>query len=157
MLTNNNGANNVYKFEDFSSPTSLSFNIYGSLVPSCSFICVPNNYKGVTRNYSESLIGAKLPIACWTSDLYTNWATQNGINKELANIANESDAQIANLTGSVGINLPIFGSLREIYSHQQIPNAMRGNTNGGDTTGSIETNLNNPSINLVLSFTYTST
>jgi hypothetical protein len=137
MLTNNNGANNVYKFEDFSSPTSLSFNIYGSLVPSCSFICVPNNYKGVTRNYSESLIGAKLPIACWTSDLYTNWATQNGINKELANIANESDAQIANLTGSVGINLPVFGSLREIYSHQQIPNAMRGNTNGGDINFSL--------------------
>ena len=133
MLTNNNGANNIYKFEDFSNNPSISFNIYGSLVPSCSFICVPNNYKGVTQNYSESLIGAKLPLACWTSDLYTNWATQNGINKELANISGETEAQIANLTSAFGAgNLPIFGAMKEIYSHSQIPNAIRGNTNGGD-------------------------
>ena len=138
MLTNNNGASNIYKFEDFSNNPSLSFNLYGSLVPSCSFICVPNNYKGVTHNYSESLIGAKLPLACWTSDLYTNWATQNGINKELANIADETTAQVANLTNAIGVsNLPIFNSLKEIYSHQQVPNAIRGNTNGGDINFSL--------------------
>lgn len=138
MLTNNNGATNTYRFEDFATAGSVSFSVYGSLVPSCSFLAVPNNYKGLSSNYSESLIGAKLPLACWTSDLYTNWATQNGINKELANIANETTAQVANLTSAVGVGyLPIFGSLKEIYSHSQIPNAMRGNTNGGDINFSL--------------------
>ena len=136
LLSNNNGGNNTYKFEDFSG--NPSFNVYGSLVPSCSFLCVPNNYKGATLNYSESLVGAKMPLACWTSDLYTNWATQNGINKDFANIVNENDAQIANITSMTGIgNIGIFGAMKEIYSHSQIPNAMKGNTNGGDVNYSL--------------------
>lgn len=136
LLTNNNGGNNIYKFEYFSDQPS--FNVYGSLVPSCSFLCVPNNYKGIALNYSESLVGAKLPLACWTSDLYTNWATQNGINKDFANIVNENDAQIANLVGMTGLeHSGILGSMKEIYSHSQIPNAMRGNTNGGDVNYSL--------------------
>jgi hypothetical protein len=53
LLSNNNGSNNTYKFEDFSG--NPSFNIYGALVPSCSFLCVPNNYKGATLNYSEKV------------------------------------------------------------------------------------------------------
>ena len=136
LLSNNNGSNNTYKFEDFSG--NPSFNIYGALVPSCSFLCVPNNYKGATLNYSESLVGAKMPLACWTSDLYTNWATQNGINKDFAGIVNETDAQIANLTSMTGIgNVGIFGSMKEIYAHSKIPPAMKGNTNGGDVTYSL--------------------
>ena len=136
MLTNNNGGNNTYKFEDFSG--NPSFNVYGALVPSCSFLCVPNGYKGATLNYSESLVGAKLPLACWTSDLYTNWATQNGINKDFANIVNENDAQIANFMSMTGIgNNGVFGSMKEIYSHSQIPNALKGNTNGGDINYSL--------------------
>ena len=136
LLSNNNGGNNTYKFEDFSG--NPSFNVYGALVPSCSFLCVPNDYKGATLNYSESLVGAKMPLACWTSDLYTNWATQNGINKDFANIVNENDAQIANFASMTGIgNNGIFGSMKEIYSHSMIPNAIKGNTNGGDVNYSL--------------------
>ena len=136
LLSNNNGSNNTYKFENFSG--NPSFNVYGALVPSCSFLCVPNDYKGATLNYSESLVGAKMPLACWTSDLYTNWATQNGINKDFANIVSETDAQIANFTSMTGIgNTGIFSSMKEIYSHSKIPNAMKGNTNGGDINYSL--------------------
>lgn len=136
LLSNNNGGNNTYKFEDFSG--NPSFNVYGALVPSCSFLCVPNNYKGATLNYGESLVGAKLPLACWTSDLYTNWATQNGINKDFANIVGEGDAQLANFASMTGIgNNGIFGSMKEIYSHSQVPPAMKGNTNGGDVNYSL--------------------
>ena len=143
LLTNNNGGSNTYKFEDFSG--NPSFNVYGALVPSCSFLCVPNNYKGATLNYSESLVGAKMPLASWTSDLYTNWATQNGINSGFANIVSENDVQLGNLIGMFGgfgldksgVSSNVFGSMKEIYQHSKIPNAIRGNTNGGDINYSL--------------------
>lgn len=142
MLTNNVGGSNIYKLENFPNNTA-SFNTYGVLTPSCSFLAVPNNYKGVTLNYSESLEGAKMPLASWTSDLYTNWITQNGINTNFANIVSENDVQIGNVVGLVtsqsltGSSGGIFGSMKEIYQHQKTPPAIRGNTNGGDITYSL--------------------
>lgn len=147
LLSNNNGGTNIYKLEDFPNNTP-SFNTYGTLVPSCSFLAVPNNYKGLSLNYTESLVGAKMPLASWTSDLYTNWATQNGINSAFADIVSENDVQIGNVAGMFnvfsldksGVGAGVFGSMKEIYQHQKIPPAMRGNTNGGDVNFSLGNN-----------------
>lgn len=146
MLTNNNGANNTLKFEDFSG--TPAFQVYGALVPSGSFICMPINYKGIEENLSESILGAKFPIASWTSDLYTNWATQNGINSNFASIVSENDIQLGNFANmfglfgldKTGISSNVFGSMKEIYQHKMQPVASRGNINGGDINYSMGNN-----------------
>lgn len=144
LLSNNNGGNNTYRIEDFENNTP-SFNVYGALVPSCSFTAVPLYYKNVHYNYAESLIGAKLPVCSWTSDVYTNWLTQNGINSNFAGIVNESEIKVgtsvqmlgADKLDKFGVANNIFGNMKEIYSHSLIPPTLKGNTNGGDVNYSL--------------------
>ena len=139
-LTNNVGGSNIYKYEDFANIGSYSFNLNAMLSISCSINAVPNDYKNVTRNYTESLMGAKFPVASWTTDVYTNWLTQNGINKDFANIVSESDIHLGrtlnmfNVTSldKTHVSGNIFSSMQEIYSHQKAPDSAKGNVNGGD-------------------------
>ena len=79
LVTNNSGATNVYKYEDFSS-TNCVFENQISFSIGCSARIVPKDYKGATKNYDESLALGKYPTCAWTSDSYTNWLTQNGVN-----------------------------------------------------------------------------
>lgn len=137
-LTNNVGGSNIYKYEDFENENS--FNIYGMLSISCSINAVPTNYKKVSENYNESLMGAKFPIASWTTDVYTNWLTQNGVNKDFANIVSESDIHIGRTLGMFnatgldpsGVSSNVFGTMQEVYTHQKAPDSAKGNVNGGD-------------------------
>ncbi len=46
----------------------------------CSGKIVPKNYKGMVYNNDEAIAVAKYPTCAWSSDAYTNWLTQNGVN-----------------------------------------------------------------------------
>lgn len=137
-LTNNVGGSNIYKYEDFEG--APSFDINAMLSISCSINAVPNDYKNVEDNYNESLMGAKFPVASWTTDVYTNWLTQNGVNKDFANIVSEGDVKLGralNMFGvtnldKTGISSNIFSSMQQIYSYQKAPDSAKGNVNGGD-------------------------
>lgn len=78
-VTNNQGNNNIYKYEDFSTST-CDFKNYLCLTVGCSIKQVPKNYKGVPENDDEGLPLGKYPTCAWSSDAYTNWMTQNSIN-----------------------------------------------------------------------------
>ena len=146
MLTNNNGGNNIYRFEDFYGQTPGSFQVYAALVPGMSYIAVPVYYKGVEENFSEGLIGAKIPLASWDSDMYTNWLVQNGVNEDLARTAEYEDIQKAyNISqipfaGNYLVNNTMLGSLAEVAKHAFIPMGSKGNINGGDVNFSLNNN-----------------
>lgn len=80
LVTNNSGATNIYKYEDFSDASTCTFENQLSLSVGCSGRIVPKNYKGATYNYDEALTLGKYPTCAWTSDSYTNWLTQNSVN-----------------------------------------------------------------------------
>lgn len=90
LATNNNGASAVYNYEDFytkpysdndtKTVVTPSFEIEGCLTPGCSVRMIPRNYKGASVNDEEGLNLGKFPILNWTSDYFTNWLTQNGVN-----------------------------------------------------------------------------
>lgn len=86
-VSNNAGTTQPYRYEDFTN-NNVSFNVEGVFTPSGSVKAVPNNYKNInsaTENaYDYSLNGAKYPICSWTTDAYTNWQTQNGVNQRVA-------------------------------------------------------------------------
>ena len=157
-ITNNVGMDIDFHYEDFVNNTA-SFKTIGSITPGCSIKCFPLNYKkladsGTSMNsYNYGLSGAKYPICSWSSDVYTNWLTQNGIN--IAGITLNA-AQAGYLKGGLqiaaGIGMAasgsavfggsmaasgarqIFDTMQENYQHSLIPDSAKGNGNSGDIT-----------------------
>lgn len=156
-VTNNIGNDAVYHYEDFVN-NSASFKVIGALTVGCSIKVYPLNYKKLadtsssSNSYSYGIVGAKYPVCSWTSDSYTNWLTQNGVN--IAGItlnAKEvgyAKAGIQALTGTgmmlagningaefVGSGLRgIADTMAENYQRDIIPLQSKGSTSSGDIT-----------------------
>ena len=82
-VSNNAGTTMPYHYEDFSG--NVSFRVEGVMCPSGSIKAVPQDYKFITSTenaYEYSISGAKYPICSWSTDAYTNWLTQNGVNMQ---------------------------------------------------------------------------
>ena len=144
-LTNNNGGNSLYNYEDFGSNTP-TFEITGIITPSCSIRAVPKDYKGQTTSYNDGLQGAKYPICSWINDLFTNWMTQQGVNigLEILKDTMTIGAGIASglATGGVSTALGaglassgitgILSTMAKVREHSLVPPQARGNTNSGN-------------------------
>ena len=134
-LTNNNGGNAKYNYEDFSS-NAISFDITGIITPSCSIHATPTNYKNQTKAYNDGLQGGKYPICSWQNDIFTNWMTQQGVNIALDTTKNILGVIGGTATGNVGATIGgfmgIFGTMANVYQHSLIPPQAEGNINGGD-------------------------
>lgn len=153
-VTNNSGMDIDYHYEDFVNNTA-SFKTVGAITPGCSIKCFPLNYKKLAdtsssmNSYNYGISAAKYPICSWSSDVYTNWLTQNGINILGHNIDAKTAGVIkgvsqigASLAMPVSDFAPMFGTgvrtiydiMQENYRHSLIPDSARGNTNSGDIT-----------------------
>lgn len=143
LTVDNNGGNAYeYRYEDFSTAT-CSFNTIGSIMPGCSIKTVPQNYKGIANNMSESIQALKLPIGSWNGDVYTNWLTQNSVNiassiaSDVASIGLGATMMGKKMTiggaGSIASGVTgIASTIGTIYQHSRIPNQVFGNVNSGD-------------------------
>lgn len=151
LVSNNCGGAATYKYEMFYDMDDVTkimlpprFKIESCLTPGCSVRMVPMRYNGEERNDEEGLNLGKFPVLNWTSDVYTNWLTQNGVN--IAVSLGTSALQIA---GGIGLAATgggalagggmvasglggVAGSLGEIYSHSLQPPQAQGNLNCGD-------------------------
>lgn len=156
-VTNNVGMDIDFHYEDFVN-NSASFKTIGSITPGCSIKCFPLNYKKLSdtnssmNSYNYGISGAKYPICSWTSDVYTNWLTQNGVNiagitlnaaqKGYVGGALMTALGIGQLaTGNIigGATMAsglgqIAGTMQENYQHSLIPDTAKGNGNSGDIT-----------------------
>lgn len=160
-LTNNVGMDIEYHYEDFVD-NAASFKTVGVITPGCSIRCVPLNYKKLPEtivsavtsmhSYNYGITVAKYPICSWSSDVYTNWLTQNGINIAgielnayeagvLGGVASAAVGLGAIATGNafgiaqVGAGLgEVLGAVQENYRHSKMPDSAQGNTNAGDIT-----------------------
>lgn len=165
-VTNNVGSDVEFRYEDFID-NAASFKVIGSITPGCSIKCFPTNYKKYAdtassmNSYNYGISGAKYPICSWSSDVYTNWLTQNGLNlgfvqlnaeeagyvKGAANLGlGVGSALAGNIYGIVNIGAgvgDILGTMQESYRHKMTPDQAKGNTNSGDITFS-SNNLDMP-------------
>jgi hypothetical protein len=81
LMTNNNGDDAVFHWEDFSS-SQAQFRVIGIPTQGCLIKILPRNYKNQSttqRGYIYSLNAQTLPLVSWNSDYYLNWQAQNGI------------------------------------------------------------------------------
>lgn len=147
-VSNNNGTSAVFNFEDFSL---VSFKTYGNIGTGCSIRLVPQNYKGIIVNNEYGLVGGKLPTCSWTTDVYTNWLTQNAVNNTIGLIETGANLLPSIVTSgvegvaSMSLQFSNIGSavssienlLSSRYQHSLIPNQVRGNTNCSDVNYSL--------------------
>lgn len=120
MLTNNNGSNNIYHYEDFNNPASVVFKYNGVLTEGSDVKAYPLNYKKNSTNFSGYIYGVdmgKTPTFSWANDMYLNWKAQNswqGMYNQAGNVVNTFEA-----TPAGGSKAPVedvfsyFGSLIE--------------------------------------------
>lgn len=80
LVSNNNGNQNIYKYEDFYNQTICKFENDIMLSISMSGKVIPKNYKKMDLNYDEGISVGKYPVCAWSSDAFTNWLTQNAVN-----------------------------------------------------------------------------
>ena len=89
LASNNNGASAVYQYEYFKTAgetvsENCNFSVYSVLCPGCSIRLVPRSYKNLLINDEEGLNLGKFPVCNWTTDMYTNWLTQNSVNQAIS-------------------------------------------------------------------------
>ena len=140
QVSNNNGSIVNYNWENFNlldtGDTDIQFNVIGTITPGCSYRAYPVNYNNILNDYDDGINLGKLPIGSWTSDVYTNWLTQNGVNNALNVVS--SGAQILGGLATGNINalasgtLGIADTLAQVYQHSLIPDQVGGNVNCGD-------------------------
>lgn len=149
-LTNNNGGNGLYNYEDFSSNTP-TFELSGIITPSCSIRAVPKNYKNQALSYNDGIQGAKYPICSWNNDLFTNYMTQQGVNigleiaKDVMTIGAGAVTGLATggVASALGAGLAsggitgILNTMAQVRQHSLVPPQARGNINGGDVGASV--------------------
>lgn len=155
ILTNNNGSANELNYEYFSDRSNIVIKSKGVPCVGGSVIAYPLNYKGVSENFSESIVGGKFPTLSWSGDSYTNWLTQNAVN-----IRNSVIGETATVAGGIALGVITGGAggamiagasllsgaksagemLQQQSEQKKIPNSFSGNINGGDVITSNRTN-----------------
>ena len=152
LLINNNAGNEVvFKYEEFIG--SPAFNIDGVICPGCSIKLYPVNYKRYSDipypsrphwnpvEFNYGLTSGKYPNCSWSNDAYTNWLTQNAVNREFDTIRDETQL-ISGIPGLAtgnfdGVAEGLNGILRNIAGDKQrsfMPNQTKGNVNAGDVS-----------------------
>lgn len=144
-MTNNNGGDIVYAYEDFKNYTP-KFRGIGTISPGCSIRLIPEDYKKWdTSNVTYvndlipfGIVGGKYPTCSWRSDTYTNWITQQSINNQLTlgkvagigvSTAISPETAVATTAGAF-----MEGMIESQDKEQIMPVVAKGNTNVGDVT-----------------------
>ena len=153
-VTNNAGSDVEFHYEDFING-SPSFTTIGTMTPGCSIRCIPRNYKNLQDptilpvvdeflSYNYGITAPKYPICSWSSDVYTNWLTENGVNRAISTLTSigmiaGGAAMVATGAGAgvgagmiAGGAMGIAGEMKQMYEHSLIPPQAQGNTNSGD-------------------------
>lgn len=152
LITNGQGGSAVFKQErwNLNNNNEMVLKIVGVLTPGCSIKAVPVNYNGDGVGIDQSLNLGKFPALNWTTDQFTNWLTQSGVNYGIAGDVLTIGAGIAlTATGVGGISggglittgvMGVLNSMNQIREHSFVPPQAEGNLNSGDVTTAMGAN-----------------
>lgn len=139
FVSNNQGSNNIYKYEDFNTKNCVFENQFSIAIGGSGRI-VPKNYKGMATNDDEALALGKYPTCAWSSDAFTNWLTQNSVNMAvslgltagaIAGTIATGGATAPALAGAVmSVAGNIGNTIGQFYQASLLPNINGGQANG---------------------------
>ena len=139
FVSNNQGSNNIYKYEDFNTKKCIFENQFSIAIGGSGRI-VPKNYKGMATNDDEALALGKYPTCAWSSDAFTNWLTQNSVNMAVS--LGLTAGAVATTIATVGTTVPalteavmsvagnIGNQIGQFYQASLLPNINGGQANG---------------------------
>lgn len=150
LVTNNNGANADFHYEEFTGNSPV-FRIAGVASPGCSIRCYPTNYKSFTPSlvtfnagFNEGITAGKFPVGSYKNDSFVNWMTQNSVNVLMNKVG--AVAKIGDMllnSSELGGNPPsaykgLFAQqaqyVSERYQHALVAPQASGNINSGDVS-----------------------
>ena len=142
LVSNNAGTEIPMHYENFNNNTPV-FQIEGAITPGCAIKMTPLNYKGIAKNYDESIEAGKFPICSWASDMYTNWLTQTSLNRNINLVTSGIQSVVGggliasgNVVGGVEQLASGVGSIKNVlmekYEHSFMPSQAKGNINSGN-------------------------
>lgn len=135
FVSNNQGSNNIYKYEDFNTANCVFENQFSIAIGGSGRI-VPKNYKGMATNDDEALALGKYPTCAWSSDAFTNWLTRNSVNMavSLGLTAGAIASTIATGGATAGAVMSVAGNIGstigQFYQASLLPNINGGQANG---------------------------
>lgn len=139
FVSNNQGSNNIFKYEDFNTEKCIFENQFSIAIGGSGRI-VPKNYKGMATNDDEALALGKYPTCAWSSDAFTNWLTQNSVNMAvslgltagtIAGTIATGGATAPALAGAVmSVAGNIGNTIGQFYQTSLLPNINGGQANG---------------------------
>ena len=141
FVSNNQGSNNIYKYEDFTTENCVFENQFSITVGGSGRV-VPKNYKRMETNDDEALPLGKYPTCAWSSDAFTNWLTQNGVNMAVS--LGLTAGAIAATVATGGATTPVLvgaamttastigNTIGQFYQASLLPNIS-----GGQATGDV--------------------
>ena len=142
FVSNNQGSNNIYKYEDFNTDNCVFENQFALSVGGSGRI-VPKNYKGMPTNDDEALPLGKYPTCAWSSDAFTNWLTQNAVNIATSIGLVAGGVALSAATGGIatpavaaGVALSVAGTTANTIG-QFKQASLLPNINGGQATGDV--------------------
>ena len=139
FVSNNQGSNNIFKYEDFNTEKCIFENQFSISIGGSGRI-VPKNYKGMATNDDEALALGKYPTCAWSSDAFTNWLTQNSVNMAVS--LGSTAGAIAGTIATGGATAPalagavmsvagnIGNTIGQFYQSSLLPNINGGQANG---------------------------
>lgn len=148
-VTNNNGGDVIYHYEDFVNNVP-AFNWYATLEQGgCVYIAPTNSKKASTSStsvgWNEGLSCGKLPQLSWTSDYYLNWQALNAANIEVQTtldavnfgasaISSMGQGGAGALQSVTSLASNVANTMQQIKQAKMIPDQAKGNINAGDIT-----------------------
>ena len=127
LASNNIGNNIIYKYENFNGGNSIVLDAELSVSIGASGRLVPFDYKGIDKNYNETIPLAKFPTCSWASDAFINWLTANAVNIS-SNIVSTGASLATGNIGTVAGN--IAGLIGQFYQASLLPSITGGNNTG---------------------------
>lgn len=159
-VTNKAGEDVVYHWEDFpivtigtgsEAYTARTCTYKKAMVGSTSISAKLyfTNYKNYgetsgygTRLYNYGINYAKVPVCAWSTDYYTNWLTQNGVNMNASVVTSTASGAISGglygglagaiVGGTTAGLMSIIGNLAKVHEASVIPDQAKGDLNTGD-------------------------
>ena len=169
-MSNNAGQEIQLNWEDFplqriGNYTMPTMTYYKYYVPSASLSAkiIFSNYKNyfsdettATQMVNYGISFAKVPVCAWTTDYYTNWLTQNGVNVQTNIGMSIGNALVGTATGALtggvvgalaggvagtmGAINAIGSSMAQMHQAQTIPPQAHGDYNTGDLVYALKRN-----------------
>lgn len=152
-VTNKAGQTIEYHYEDFpfetmNSNRARTISYRKAIVPSASlsaklYFTTYKNYSESsaygTKLYSYGIDYPKIPVCAWTTDYYTNWLTQNGVNVGTNLALGVAGAALGVATGGVGLVAGAVGlastigsAVGQVHRAETTPPSAHGDVNTGD-------------------------